>query len=199
MSPGVSRPLLFRRASQIEIMIEPISSQRPSPERIRNQRNQQSQRNKVMGIPENATARLRLLILFLALTGCDDRNKIVETGGNYGPVTREMLIGASYIGRTGKGSQGEDLTWTFEASTFRIKAGASGIPAELSQYLLPEGVIADEIQGDWSVQNDVITFTNIQADGTLIPQKPRNLKTMFTGVLRIVAGRQYKFRRAPLN
>lgn len=66
---------------------------------------------------------------------------------------------------------------------------------DLPGRLLPEQVEATKIAGNWSVENDVITFTNITADGVPTDQEPRQLATMFTGVLRIVAGPQYVFDR----
>lgn len=131
------------------------------------------------------------------LSGCNDSQseKNSVTGGDYGPVTPEMLAGATFNGRTGRDRSFDDLQWTFQKDTFEITAGTNGLPPVLAESLLPEGLTASEISGRWSVANDVITFTQIRADGEVVDQPPRTLQTMFTGVLRIVAGPQYKFNR----
>jgi hypothetical protein len=133
----------------------------------------------------------------LLLPGCNSDAPVehLETGGDYGPVTPDMLAGARLRFRTGRDETYDDLTWIFDTETFRITAGENGLPPVLAGRLLPEGVEAREIAGNWSVENDVITFTNITADGVPTDQEPRQLETMFTGVLRIVAGPQYVFDR----
>jgi hypothetical protein len=143
-----------------------------------------------------------ILVCYAAvLVGCDisssntNNSENRETGGDYGPVTTDMLIGATYTGRTGKSEQADQLTWTFGETDFQIKAGENGLPDDLKQMLLPVGVDAKVIEGNWSVDNDIITFTNISADGVLTEQEPRQLETFFTGVIRISAGGQYKFSR----
>ncbi len=134
--------------------------------------------------------------LLVGALGCNTAaTEMMETGGNYGPVTRDMLSGASYKFATGRDRDYDDFQWTFSKATFEIKAGPNGLPPELSESLLPSGVTAAKIEGTWSVADDVITFSDIKADGESTKQEPRKLKTMFTGVLRIVAGRQYVFVR----
>ena len=131
------------------------------------------------------------------LSGCDglQSEKNPVTGGDYGPVTTEMLAGATFNGRTGPDRSFDDLQWTFQEDTFQITAGKNGLPPVLAESLLPAGVTASEISGQWSVADNVVTFTQIKADGKDVDQLPRTLKTMFTGVLRISAGPQYKFTR----
>lgn len=141
--------------------------------------------------------RCAMLVAAINFSGCDglQSEKNPVTGGDYGPVTTEMLTGATFNGRTGRDRSFDDLQWTFQEDTFQITAGKNGLPPVLAESLLPEGVIASEISGQWTVANDVVTFTQIKADGKDVDQFPRTLKTMFTGVLRIVAGPQYKFTR----
>lgn len=139
-----------------------------------------------------------VLAVFAGCNGSGDSgspDEIMETGGDYGLVTSDMLAGARLRFRTGRDETYDDLSWTFDAETFRITAGENGLPPVLAGRLLPEGVEATEIAGNWSVENDVITFTNITADGVPTEQEPRELETMFTGVLRIEAGPQYVFDR----
>lgn len=139
--------------------------------------------------------------ILAALAGCngsrdpDPPVEVLETGGDYGPVTPDMLAGARLRFRTGRDDTYDDLSWTFDEETFRITAGVNGLPPVLAGRLLPEEVEATEITGNWSVDKDVITFTNITADGVHTNQEPRQLETMFTGVLRIEAGPQYVFDR----
>lgn len=140
-------------------------------------------------------AGLSLLVLFVGCERLAEQREERVTGEDYGPVTHDMLAGASLRFRTGRDDTYDDLTWTFTEDTFQIRAGANGLPPVLSRRLLPEGVEATEITGNWSVESDVITFTDITADGVLTDQEPRQLKTMFTGVLRIEAGPQYVFDR----
>ena len=139
-----------------------------------------------------------ILAVFAGCNGSGDPGspgEIMETGGNYGPVTPDMLAGAILRFRTGRDDTYDDLAWTFDVETFQITAGKNGLPPVLAGLLLPAEVEATEITGNWSVDNDVITFTNITADGVPTDQEPRQLETMFTGVLRIEAGPQYVFDR----
>ncbi len=117
-------------------------------------------------------------------------------------MTSGMLAGATLAGRTGRDKTFDDLQWTFQENTFQITASKNGLPPVLAERLLPQGVDASEISGQWTVADDVITFTEIRADGEVVDQPPRTLQTMFTGVFRIVAGPQYKFCRQlsrPMN
>lgn len=136
-----------------------------------------------------------LLIGTLCLLGCDNSQpeEIRETGGDYPPVTRDMLSGAVFTGRTGNDRQYDGLQWTFQDETFRITAGENGLPPRLMSRLLPDPMTANEITGKWSVADEVITVTHVEAGGKPVDQPPRTLPTMFTGVLRISAGGQYKF------
>ncbi len=145
--------------------------------------------------------RCAVLVTAICFIGCDGllSQKKPVTGGDYGPVTPEMLTGATFSGRTGQDRSFDDLQWTFQKETFQITAGANGLPPVLADSLLPEEVAASEIFGKWSVADDVITFTEIRADSKVVDQPPRTLKTMFTGVLRIMAGPQYKFTRSLPN
>ena len=138
-----------------------------------------------------------VLVSAICLGGCDGLQSQGNpvTGGGYGPVATEMLTGATFSGRTGRDRSFDDLQWTFEEDTFQITAGKNGLPPVLAESLLPSGVTASEISGQWTVANDVITFSQIVADSKDVDQLPRTLKTMFTGVLRISAGPQYKFTR----
>jgi hypothetical protein len=112
------------------------------------------------------------------LSGCDglQSEKDPVTGGDYGPVTTEMLTGATLNGRTGRDRSFGDLQWTFEEDTFQITAGKNGLPPVLAECLLPAGVTASEISGQWTVANDVITFSQIVADDKDVDQLPRTLK-----------------------
>ncbi|MCS7468728.1 hypothetical protein NZK35_18905 [Stieleria sp. ICT_E10.1] len=136
------------------------------------------------------------LCIGLALTGCDLFNpqEVRVTGVDY-EVTHDMLAGAKFTSRTGRDRRYDDLQWVFQDKTFLITAGQNGLPPVLAGRLLPEGLEAPEISGKWTVDKDKITFTEIKADGELADQPPRTLRTMFTGVLRIEAGPQYKFTR----
>lgn len=141
--------------------------------------------------------RTRKLIWFTAvalsvLLGC--REPVVPTGGNYRPVTSEMLSGAQFINHT-NGDRFDDMQWTFSESNFEIVAGKNGIPDDICAALLPPDVDAKRITGDWVVINQLITFSNIEADGVATDQDLRTLPTMFTGVLRIQGARQYVFER----
>ena len=136
-----------------------------------------------------------ILIAFMALSGCDFQSstEVRETGGDYGPVTHDILAGARFTGRTGRDRSYDDLQWEFGGESFLITAGENGLPPVLADRLLPDGVKAAEISGKWTVADDVITFTEITADGELIDQPPRTLRTFLTPLLRIEAGQQYKF------
>jgi hypothetical protein len=137
-----------------------------------------------------------LLGIALTLSGCDlfFPQEVRVTGGDY-EVTHDMLAGAKFTSRTGRDRRYDDLQWVFQDKTFLITAGQNGLPPVLTSLLLPEGVEATTISGKWTVDKDKITFTEIKADGELVDQPPRTLRTMFTGVLRIEAGPQYKFNR----
>ncbi|GAB5440320.1 MAG: hypothetical protein Fues2KO_06690 [Fuerstiella sp.] len=137
------------------------------------------------------------LVAVSVLAGCGDMppEKDRETGGDYGPVTQDMLAGAALINRTGKDTRFDDLQWVFHEETFRITAGQNGLPPVLASQLLPDDLEATEITGRWAVKDDVITLTDMMADGVQLDQAPRTLRTMFTGVLRIQAGPQYVFSR----
>ena len=138
-----------------------------------------------------------LLVAVCVLAGCGDlpsaRDR--ETGGDYGPVTQDMVAGATLINRTGKDTRFDDLQWVFHDDTFRITAGQNGLPPVLASQLLPDDLEATEITGRWAVKEDVITLTDMMADGVQLDQPPRTLRTIFTGVLRIQAGPQYVFSR----
>jgi len=139
-----------------------------------------------------------VVLSLIVLSGCNPKDEERVTGGDYGPVTHDMLNGASLRFITGRDETYNDLAWSFDESNFLITAGANGLPPVLAGSLLPEGLEATEIAGNWTVADDVITFTNITADGVATDQEPRQLETMFTGVLRIQAGPQYVFdRRQP--
>lgn len=142
-----------------------------------------------------------ILSVCLMFSGCGWSPPVPApvTGGDYGPVTPDMLAGATFNGRTGRDRSYDDLQWTFQDKTFLITAGKNGLPPVLASRLLPEGMEATEISGQWSLFNDVITFTEIKADGNATDQPPRTLDAMFTGVLRIEAGSQYKFLRKSIR
>ena len=130
-------------------------------------------------------------------TGCDvvPPPEVRTTGGDYGSVTSEILSGAVFTSRTGRDRSYDDLQWVFHEETFSITAGKNGLPPVLANRLLPDGVTATEITGKWVVADDVITCTEIKADGEITDQPPRTLRTFITPILRIEAGQQYKFAR----
>ena len=114
--------------------------------------------------------RCAVLVTASFFSGCDGllSQKKPVTGGDYGPVTTELLTGATFNGRTGQDRSFDDLQWTFQKDTFQITAGANGLPPVLAERLLPEGVAASEISGKWSVADDVVTFTEIRGDGKVV-------------------------------
>lgn len=139
-----------------------------------------------------------ILGFVLTLSGCDPTPpaKIRVTGQDEDyNVTHDMLVGATFTSRTGKDRSYDDLQWRFQDKTFLVTAGRNGLPRGLASRLLPDGVDATEISGKWTVDDRVITFTEITADGELTDQPPRTLRTMVTPILRIEAGQQYKFSR----
>ena len=107
-----------------------------------------------------------------------------------------MLAGAEFVRCTGRNDRYNDLQWVFQEETFLITAGRNGLPPDLAVLLLPDEVKATEISGKWAVTDDVITFTEMKANGELVDQPPRTLATMNTPLLRIDAGEQYIFSKA---
>lgn len=147
-------------------------------------------------IRDNFIAKCMIGVLAVhLLAGCDfaPTEEVRDTGGDYGPVTHEILANARLTGRTGRDRSYDDLQWVFEEDSFLITAGTNGLPPVLASLLLPEGVNATEISGKWTVANNEITFTEIAADGELTDQPSRTLRTFLTPLLRIEAGEQYKF------
>lgn len=153
--------------------------------------------------PNRATNRSEIRVLLalticLAASGCDStkQEEVRETGGDYF-VTHEMLAGAKFIRCTGRSDRYDDLQWAFQEEMFLITAGKNGLPPSLLDRLLPKDMKPTEISGNWAVANDRITFTEIKADGDLVEQPPRVLKTMNTPLLRIEAGEQFIFSKGP--
>lgn len=138
-----------------------------------------------------------LWAVLLLVAGCDlggmgDREDRV-TGPDDVSVVPEMLVGASYRGRTG-GHKYDDMMWIFDKTRFRIVAGQDGLPADLREALLPAEVNGFCIDGSWTVDGEVLTVTELAVDGKPIDQPPRTLRAMCTPVIRIQAAtHQYMF------
>ena len=62
-----------------------------------------------------------------------------------------------------KGSHEPDFEWTFTKTSFTIKKGTGPIPLHLTKMLLPEGVMADEITGNWTLKEGKLNLAKIQA------------------------------------
>jgi hypothetical protein len=130
-------------------------------------------------------------------SGCDlsgiTHRENRETGPVDVSVIPEMLAGATYRGRTG-GDEYDDLTWIFDKTHFRIVAGQAGLPADLTQALLPADATGYRIDGRWRVDGEELTVTELAVDGKPVDQPPRTLRAMCTPVIRIQADRrQYMF------
>lgn len=141
-----------------------------------------------------------LLPAILLAIGCDaapPREVLVTGDDDDYMVAPGMLAGARFTSRTGRDRRYDDLQWEFRDETFLITAGENALPPELAIRLLPRNIEATEISGVWAVAGNVITFTEIAADGKATNQPPRTLRTFITPILRIEAGQQYKFSRQP--
>ncbi|MCM2372340.1 hypothetical protein [Aporhodopirellula aestuarii] len=137
--------------------------------------------------------------VMLVAVGCDQsgtsRREDRETGPIDVSVVPEMLVGAQYRGRTG-GDQYDDMIWRFDEMHFRIVAGRAGLPADLVRSLLPADATGYRIEGRWSVEDEVLTVSELAVDGKPVAQSPRTLQTMCTPVIRIHADKhQYMFAR----
>lgn len=147
--------------------------------------------------------KLRLPVMCVASVlfaiGCDfgassDRKDRV-TGPAEVSVTPDMLIGATYRGRTG-GDEYDDIEWTFDETHFRLVSGQAGLPQDLTDALLPVGVSGHRIDGRWSVHGEVLTVSELAIDGEPLQRPPQTLRTICTPVVRIQAAKhQYMFAR----
>ncbi len=87
-----------------------------------------------------------------------------------------------------------DFEWTFTKTGFTIKKGKGAIPAHLTKMLLPEGVVAEEITGNWTLKDGELKLTHIKAGDKEI-KKDVNLGIFSTavGLVRICDPEQFVF------
>jgi len=56
-----------------------------------------------------------------------------------------------------------DFSWTFTKTSFTIKKEKGPIPSHIVGMLLPAGITADEITGNWTLQGRRLNLTKIRA------------------------------------
>ncbi len=135
---------------------------------------------------------LSVVTLTLGLSACGGR---VDVGSGYGPVTRELLIGAEYHHPTG-GKYGH-LDWDFRETEFRLTTDADALPPALVEAIAGTDEPAREVTGEWELAGETLTFSNITLDRTTEFAGQTTARIFFTGVIRIqIAGTQYVFNQA---
>jgi hypothetical protein len=95
-----------------------------------------------------------------------------------------------------KESHDADFEWTFTEKEFVVKKGKAAIPQDLLEKLLPKGMTADEIRGQWTLQDkdgQQLVLTDIKA-GEKAGNKKASLAIYKTsGIVVRIGDPQYVF------
>ena len=116
----------------------------------------------------------------------------IPTGGDYPPVSKEMLIGAEYSHRTGR----EDwkLTWTFSDTEFVIKADGESLPPDLVESVTGMQEQAKQLKGTWDLAGEKLLVSDVKIDEETVVAGERSARIFPTGVIRIQTSEaQYVF------
>lgn len=123
-----------------------------------------------MNSKQSRSTRFAFSALVLALAGAN----IAATQGNYREVTEDDVAALQFnhYFTPDKQHRTPDFRWTFDDGRFTIEADEGEIPADLTSRLLPEGLSAKRITGDWRLKSTKhgrrIVFRSIEADGAAV-------------------------------
>lgn len=103
-------------------------------------------------------ASVAMSLMFLSLTGQ------ARAQGNFVVSEADIpTLKLNHYFTPDKKHHDADFEWTFTKTSFTIKKGKSAIPKHIASKLLPEGVTADEITGDWALKEGRLQFSKIKA------------------------------------
>lgn len=123
----------------------------------------------------------------------------IPTGSGYGPVSKEMLVGADFSHPAGGVKYGK-LNWEFSETEFMITTDGDSLPPGLVEAIAGEPLQAKQIEGTWDMQGEVLLISNVTIDDVDDVPGERSLRIFFTGVIRIqIPGTQYVFSHARNN
>ena len=112
-------------------------------------------------------------------------------GGDYGPVTKELLRGKHICSSRQSGR----FTWFFSAEAFTIAKDGEPIPPDVLATVLGADARAEVIEGKWELAGRILTLSEIKADNKGGFEDVQ-LRPFRTPVLRISFGeKQYVLQR----